>query len=119
MRCWICLLSVLILSGLVGCPNNSAPSSTPEADSAASSTDNGPPDDASVVETLKKHGMLLSDGGNVALTAQSDEGCADKWEDVWGPKAARVLQGIEPTDFDVLDTGPAVETTYDCVRTPY
>lgn len=72
-----------------------------------------------MVATLKKHGMLLSDGGNIALTAASDAGCQDKWEDVWGDDGSRVLAGIEPEDFDVLDTGPAIDTTYECVRTPY
>jgi hypothetical protein len=72
-----------------------------------------------LVATLKKHGMLLSDGGNIALTGASDAGCADKWDDVWGADGPRALEGIEPTDFDVIDTGPAVETTFECVRTPY
>lgn len=68
-----------------------------------------------VVYGLQHYGMVLADGGNVALTAESDEGCGTTWESLWGEDGARVLAGIEPHHFEVLDTGPA-SVRDDCVR---
>jgi hypothetical protein len=59
--------------------------------------------------------MLLSDGGDIALTAEDGTGCSQTWDDLWGSKASRVLNGILPSDFDVLDTG-GTDSGYDCVR---
>ncbi|MDC0672781.1 hypothetical protein [Nannocystis radixulma] len=70
-----------------------------------------------VVWGLQHHGMLLADGGNIALTAESSDGCGTSWDDLWGDNAARVLDGIQPEDFDVIDVG-GPEMGYDCVRNP-
>jgi serine/threonine-protein kinase len=69
-----------------------------------------------VARALQRYGMALADGGNVALTAQSDRSTAASWEGLLGP---RDLETIQPTDFEVVDTGPPIELTYDCVRTTY
>ena len=68
-----------------------------------------------VVYGLQHHGMLLADGGDIALTAEDGTGCSQTWDDLWGSKASRVLNGILPSDFDVLDTG-GTDSGYDCVR---
>jgi serine/threonine-protein kinase len=60
--------------------------------------------------------MALADGGNIALTFQSDRFTVEKWPGLLG---AYDLDAIEPTDFEVLDTGPAITLTYDCARTAY
>lgn len=70
-----------------------------------------------VVYGLKKYGMLLSDGGSVALTAESDALCGTKWDSLWGEKGSRVLEGIQPDDFEIIDTG-GTEAGYDCERAP-
>jgi serine/threonine-protein kinase len=70
-----------------------------------------------VVYGLKKYGMLLADGGNIALTAEDDGACDTKWADLWGDKGSKVLAGIEPSDFEIIDTGDT-DAGFDCVRTP-
>ena len=67
-----------------------------------------------VLAALKKYGMYLSDGGEIALTFADDKTSTAKWADL----------GIEPRsfgdlaveDFEVIDHGPEVDVTYDCVR---
>lgn len=65
---------------------------------------------------MQRYGMALADGGNIALTAQSDRFTTGKWN---GLLDSHDLSSIQPTDFEVLDTGPDIELTYDCVRTSY
>lgn len=69
-----------------------------------------------VAKAMQKYGMYMADGGNIALTAQSDVvGCAT-WEEVGlGPQDLNMLKA---TDFDVIDHGPTKDVTYDCTRTP-
>ena len=69
-----------------------------------------------VARALQKYGMVLADGGNIALTAQSDRFTTSKWD---GPLGAQDLAAIQPTDFEIIDTGAPTELTYDCVRTTY
>lgn len=65
--------------------------------------------------------MVLSDGGNIALTAESDLYTTTTWDELGidsrvfdlTPGAAQVLA----TDFEVLDTGPRIGETYECERT--
>jgi serine/threonine-protein kinase len=69
-----------------------------------------------VARGLQRYGMALADGGNIALTARSDRFTAAKWNGLLG---SRDLQAIQPGDFQVIDTGPPIPLTFDCVRTPY
>ncbi len=75
------------------------------------------PNDAArtVARAMQRYGMVLADGGNIALTAASDQFRATSWDGLLGP---RDLDAIEPNDFEVIDTGPDIALTYDCVRTP-
>ncbi len=68
-----------------------------------------------VARAMQRYGMALSDGGNVALTAASDRFRSTSWDGLLGP---RDLDTIQPTDFEVIDTGPDIDLTRDCVRTP-
>lgn len=68
-----------------------------------------------VARAMQRYGMVLADGGNVALTAASDRFRSTSWDGLLGP---RDLDGLQPTDFEVVDTGPDIELTYDCRRTP-
>jgi hypothetical protein len=83
-----------------------------------------PSDGARVVaRAMQTYGMFLADGGNVALTAQSDRFTTAKWAGLLDP---RDLDTIQPGDFDVVidpsdpDTSTANAITYtgDCVRNP-
>jgi serine/threonine-protein kinase len=72
-----------------------------------------------VLNTMKRFGIVLSDGGSVALTAESDLFTTTTWAELGidarvfdlTPGAADVT--IE--DFAVLDTGPRIAETWNCV----
>lgn len=67
-----------------------------------------------VARAMQKYGMFLSDGGNIALTAQNDADTTAKYADVeFGPHD---LQALKVTDFEVVDLGTPIPLTYDCVR---
>lgn len=69
-----------------------------------------------VAEAMQKYGMFLADGGNIALTAQSDQDTQTKYSDVdFNPTD---LSALQPTDFEVVQLGAAIPLTYDCVRNP-
>jgi serine/threonine-protein kinase len=63
---------------------------------------------------MQRYGMLLSDGGNIALTAQSDMDTKSKYTDV--DFETRDLSALKVTDFEVVDGGKRIELTYDCFR---
>jgi serine/threonine-protein kinase len=67
-----------------------------------------------VARALQRHGMFLSDGGNIALTAQADTHTTAKWDGLLG---ARDLASIQVTDFEMVDGGAGIPLTLDCVRT--
>jgi len=75
-----------------------------------------------LLRTMKKYGLVLSDGGNIALTGEDDTYTTAKWVDLGIDSqtfrtagAGRELPDIE--DFAVIDTGPRIPETFDCVRT--
>lgn len=71
-----------------------------------------------VLNTMKRYGIVLSDGGNVALTSESDLYTTTKWDDL--ELDTRVFDqtpgAADPaiTDFVVLDTGPRIAETWEC-----
>jgi len=66
-----------------------------------------------VARALQKYGMYHADGGQVALTAQSDRHTTAKWAGLLG---AQDLAAIRVTDFEVIDRGAMIPLTYDCAR---
>ena len=73
-----------------------------------------------VLRTMQRYGIVLADGGNIALTAESDLYTTRKWTEVG--INSRVFDQAVPAapvrvqDFAVIDTGPRIVETYDCVR---
>ena len=67
-----------------------------------------------VAQAMQKYGMFLADGGNIALTAESDRFTAAKWDGLLAP---RDLDALGVRDFVMVDGGPRV-TYGDCTRTP-
>ncbi len=65
---------------------------------------------------MKKYGILLSDGGNIALTFADDRTSTAKWADV--KVTAQSFAAIKADDFEVVDLGADVAQTDDCVRNP-
>jgi serine/threonine-protein kinase len=66
-----------------------------------------------VARAMQKYGMLLADGGTIALTAQSDRFTQAKWS---GLMDSYSLRALRPSDFQMVDGGPRIRATYDCVR---
>ncbi|MDB4983599.1 MAG: hypothetical protein JWM82_4351, partial [Myxococcales bacterium] len=64
--------------------------------------------------------MILSDGGNIALTSEDDELTTAKWDTVKGTGlGARDLQTIQPSDFEMVAGGTRSDTSkLDCPHTP-
>ena len=69
-----------------------------------------------IARALQRYGMILSDGGNIALTAQSDRFTTHKWTEVGVD--TRALQAIQVSDMEVVGMGTPITLTYDCVRNP-
>jgi len=66
-----------------------------------------------VARAMQKYGMYLADGGNIALTAQSDADTTVKYTDVsFGPHD---LQALKVKDFEVVDLGAPTPLTDNCV----
>jgi serine/threonine-protein kinase len=66
-----------------------------------------------VARAMQKYGMYHADGGNIALTAQSDRHTTAKWSGLLGPTD---LAALKVTDFEVIDHGTPITLTYDCAR---
>jgi hypothetical protein len=66
-----------------------------------------------IARALQKYGMYHSDGGNIALTAQSDRYSTAKWDGLLEPLD---LEALVVEDFDVIDHGPPIDLTFDCER---
>jgi hypothetical protein len=69
-----------------------------------------------ILHALKTYGMLLSDGGNIALTFADDRTSTAKWADVG--VTAQSFNSIPVSAFEVVDLTPDVVSTQDCVRNP-
>ena len=72
-----------------------------------------PPGARVVARAMQKYGMYHADGGNIALTAQSDRHTAAKWAGLLGPSD---LAALKVTDFEVIDHGASIGLTGDCAR---
>ena len=66
-----------------------------------------------VARAMQKYGMYHADGGNIALTAQSDRHTTASWSGLLG---SHDLGALKVTDFDVIDHGPMITLTGDCNR---
>src|ERR1019366_656965 len=69
-----------------------------------------------VLRAMKTYGMLLSDGGNIALTFADDRTATAKWSDVG--ITAQSFFALKVTDFEVVDLSSEITITNDCVRNP-
>ena len=74
-----------------------------------------------LLNTFKRYGIVLADGGNIALTAEDDVYTTTKWDDLGVDSRIFDLTpgalDVTVSDFQVLDTGPRIAETYECVRT--
>ena len=66
---------------------------------------------------MKKYGMLLSDGGTIALTFADDRTTTAKWSAHVGVTALS-FSAITVDEFEVVDFSTPIVSTQDCVRNP-
>ncbi len=66
-----------------------------------------------VARAMQKYGMYHADGGNIALTAQSDRHTTAKWNNLLGPLD---LQALKVSDFEVMDHGSMITLSDNCNR---
>ncbi|MFC4822255.1 hypothetical protein [Dokdonella ginsengisoli] len=73
-----------------------------------------------LLRTMQRYGIVLADGGNIALTGESDRYTTAKWAALGIDEHVFVDGTPSPrvTDFEVVETGPRHVVTYDCVRNP-
>ena len=67
-----------------------------------------------IARAMQKYGIVLADGGTIALTAQSDQFTTATWAGLGIDSHS--LDDLAVTDFEIIDTGPTIALTYDCVR---
>jgi len=69
-----------------------------------------------ILRAMKTYGMILSDGGNIALTFADDRLSAAKWSTLG--ITAQTFNTIQVSDFEVVDLGAEIPLTFNCVRAP-
>jgi serine/threonine-protein kinase len=73
-----------------------------------------------ILRTMQRYGIVLADGGTVALTAESDRYTTNTWASLGiGSRVFDQTPGAQDvliSDFAVLDTGPRIAETYECER---
>jgi hypothetical protein len=69
-----------------------------------------------ILQAMKTYGMLLSDGGTLALTFADDRTTTAKWA-AQGVTALS-FKNVAVDDFEVVDLGTEITLTDDCVRNP-
>ncbi len=74
------------------------------------------PGAAVIARAMQRYGMILADGGDIALTAQNDRFTAHTWSEA-GVDAGS-LAAIAVTDMEVVDLDDLVPYDDNCVRVP-
>lgn len=71
-----------------------------------------------ILRTMQKYGIVLADGGNIALTAEDDMFTTHKWIEFGFDEnnlyLEQMLVGVPMTAFEVVETGDQFPLTYDC-----
>lgn len=69
-----------------------------------------------VARAMQTYGMFLADGGQIALTGQSDRFTTNKWDGLLAPQD---LVALRPSDFEVIDHGALLDwSQQSCERAP-
>jgi serine/threonine-protein kinase len=71
-----------------------------------------------ILRTMAKYGIVLADGGNIALTAEDDMFTTHKWLEFGFDEnnvyLEQMLVGVPLSAFEVIQTGNQIPLTYDC-----
>lgn len=75
-----------------------------------------------ILRTMQRYGIVLSDGGNIALTFESDRHTSATWASLgitpqifWNGSAGNRTP-VRVTHFEIIDTGARIGETFECVR---
>ena len=68
-----------------------------------------------ILTALKKYGMIMSDGGDMCITAANDADTVHKYSE-FNIDVSTSLSSLAVTEFEVVDGGTRIPLTYDCVR---
>lgn len=74
-----------------------------------------------ILRTMQRYGIVLADGGNIALTFETDRYTTAKWDslDITAQTFSNGANGatkVQVSHFEIIDTGPRIAETWDCVR---
>ena len=76
-----------------------------------------------ILRTMQRYGIVLADGGNIALTFESDKFTTAKWSSLgigphlfWNGSEANGTTPVKVVHFEIIDTGPRIGETWNCVR---
>jgi hypothetical protein len=69
-----------------------------------------------VLQAMKKYGMILSDGGEIAVTFADDKYSTAKWADLG--VESHTFASLKVADFEVVELGDEIARTNDCKRNP-
>lgn len=69
-----------------------------------------------IIKALQTYGMLLADGGEIALTFADDRTSTATWADLGID--SQTFSAITPDQFEVVDLPQETALTYECVRNP-
>jgi len=67
-----------------------------------------------IARAMQTHGLVLADGGTIALTAQSDRFTTTTWAGLGIDSYS--LADLTVTDFEMINTGSTIALTYACER---
>ncbi len=68
-----------------------------------------------ILTALKRYGMIVSDGGDMCITAANDADAVHKYSE-FNIDEDTSLSSLAVTDFEIVDGGTRIPLTYDCVR---
>jgi hypothetical protein len=71
-----------------------------------------------IAKAMKKYGMFLADGGNIALTFANDQFTTAKWSQLGF--GTQDLTSLKTSDFEMVQEydGQRINLNYNCVRNP-
>ena len=69
-----------------------------------------------ILRALKTYGMILADGGEIALTFADDRFTKARWAELG--IESKTFASIPVADFEVVELGPEIPLTYECAREP-
>ncbi|MES2803793.1 MAG: hypothetical protein V4654_14970 [Bdellovibrionota bacterium] len=68
-----------------------------------------------ILRAMKTYGMILSDGGDIAISAASDVDTVHKYSE-FNLDVDHALNGLTVDNFEVVDGGTRIPLTFNCIR---